>query len=203
MNLAYSVLLAEDHKNIDQVANLHKSTFPSGILEKLGESILCQYYIHQTHPETGGIIAAFDAERVVAYLAYVHNRGHFASLPLMRKIKKQLYKNILFCKISPITLTRAWIKKRKSNHLHDIPELTAFAVNPQYRRMGIGRELLSKMESKLSENGHNAYCVFTDNPEGIRFYKKYHFETVFQFRFMGVESACFTKKIEKHHSNAV
>ncbi len=79
-----------------------------------------------------------------------------------------------------------------------MPELLSIAVKPACRRLGIGKQFLTMMEDHLSAQGHPRYCVFTDNEEGIHFYQKYGFKTVFQFRLAGVTSACFVKEIETH-----
>ncbi len=85
----------------------------------------------------------------------------------------------------------------RSKSIEGLPELSVIAVEEQYRRYGIGGKLVHMMEEDLLSMGSNDYCVFTDNEEGLQFYQKKGFETVFRFRFFGITSACFRKTMVK------
>lgn len=180
-----------------QIVALHAETFPAGIMRQLGEPFLNEYYTTLIESDLCGIIVCKQHNQVVGYIAYTANNACNEIRGMMQKYKKRMLRHVIAFRVNPIMLVRAWLKKQKSKQVCGVAELTAFSVAQQHRRMGIGKQLLNQLEAKFHELKQTDYIVFTDNEEGLRFYQKEQFETVFQFRLFGVTSACFKKKVQQ------
>lgn len=183
---------------LESIVDMHQQTFPRGLLTCLGRSFLIEYYETILSSPAGGIIICQDNGNVVGYIAYTTDTHAFNREPVFRRAKITILFNLLTFRLNPILLLRAVKKRRMASPVADLPELLAIAVAPNVRRGGIGGVLLSAMETDLKRRGVSKYCVFTDNEEGIRFYRKNNFETVFCFQLGRTESACFTRELRQH-----
>lgn len=70
-------------------------------------------------------------------------------------------------------------------------ELLTLGISPMCRRHGLGGKLLAEWHAHLRGVGISDYVVFTDNPEGLRFYEKKGGACLFRVEMGGEVSAAF------------
>ena len=182
-----------EEETLRRVAALHAETFPEGMIRQAGDDLVFLYYRDLAASPESGVIGAFEAGELAGYVAYTCDNRNLDEL--LHEVKRRLRKRLLSGRLRPLAALRSAWKRWKGRNVRGMAELAAIAVDPNHRRGGLGGELVRGMEERLRERGCTSYCVFTDNLEGIRFYEKQGFETVFRFRWSGKESACYRRKI--------
>jgi len=190
-------ITSEETTWLQPIAELHRRTFPTGLISQLGESFIEAYYRALLETPGCGLIVAAEGEELVGFIGYTANNEVLMKASIFQEAKRAAWKRLLTGRLSPVVLLRAILKKRKGRRVHGYPELLAIAVSPKRRRGGIGKELVTRMKEKLAAKDIFHYCVYSDNPEGIQFYRKQGLETVFLFRLGGVESGCFLGRIQE------
>ena len=198
-NVSYVIrdITTDDLGLLDQAAVLHERSFPSGLIAALGREFVVAYHRFLSESPTCGLLAALEGDEVLGYVAYSLDNFVVRESPLFQNAKRRLLVNLLTFRIHPVIILRGMIKKAKGREVYGMPELMAIVVKSEYRRAGIGGQLMARMEERLLDNGFRKYCVFTDNREGLNFYQKQALQSVFRFRLAGVESACFVKEITR------
>lgn len=188
-------LINIDADILSKIAGHHKKTFPEGFIFCLGNNFIEDYYKSLMTLKSYMFYVATIEDKIIGFLGYVLDQSDLDHLPIFRTAKKLAIMKICHLKINPVILIRFLIKKWLGRKVCHLPELMMIAVEPESRRFGIGSKLMSIMEEDLRKRNIKEYCVYTDNPEGLQFYKKLGLETVFCFSLFGKKSACFIKHL--------
>ncbi|MDP8244486.1 MAG: GNAT family N-acetyltransferase [Candidatus Hinthialibacter antarcticus] len=197
-NYSYHLVNTNDHEAISKIIELHIESFPDGIMNQLGATYIHHYYKALIESKQSGVIVCKHNNSTVGYIGFTVNHSSPEMKQLKKKINARLWFRLFTFRLNPIAVLRALIKKWKAKPVQCLPELTAFSVNKNHRRMGIGRMLVCELEKILIDSNQTEYIVFTDNEEGLRFYQKEQFETIFQFQLFETISACFKKTIKRN-----
>lgn len=176
---------------LDQVVEIHRQTFPRGILASTGPAGLREYYASIIESPWAKLFVAQHGSRVVGIAAGTANRHSPMHRRRVRAVLKTLPQTLLSLRIGVMPLARAIRKRQLAATITDDAELLSLAVLPEYRRHGLGRKLLDAWSGDLRQRGGSVFVVFTDNPEGMKFYTKIGAECLFRFRIGLVESAAF------------
>ena len=181
---------------MDQIVALHHATFPTGVLARLGNSFMRDYYTAIVCAPEGHLWIAVREAQVLGFLACTTDRSRFETEHRAGAARRALLIRLLTFRMPPRVILRALRKQRLARGLPQSAELLAIAVSPECRREGIGRRLLQEWHTLLRSPGVSEYLVFTDNEEGYRFYSKSGGQRLFEFRLGGHTSAAFLMKVE-------
>ena len=184
-----------DWAAIEGVAELHFDAFQHGVTTQLGRSFVYGYYNAIIASERCSLWVAEINRRVVGFLGVTIDRHEFERANRAGKIRFLAGWRFCTFRLSPIAVLRALKKKRLSGNFIEKAELLSIVVSPRIRRSGLGKRFLTIWENKLRETSLPSYIVYTDNPEGLRFYEKYGGKCLFKFKLRGVWSACFLFKL--------
>jgi ribosomal protein S18 acetylase RimI-like enzyme len=176
---------ALEAKDIPDVVSLHRRSLSYSVNSQLGDEHLAYIYEGMMRESqslvavaiSGGTIAgvvsvSLDPDQLKAAL--------IAGLPLRRKLK------LLWTLVSQPRLYRLWLDSTKAARpvtWHNAivrPVLTAIAVDPSFRRRGIGKRLVNSVDNFVRNNGRQAYRLDTRSDAARTFYKQLGFQEVEQ-----------------------
>lgn len=176
---------------IEGVMDLHFDAFRDGVTTQLGHSFVFRYYTAIITSERCSLWIAETENRVVGFLGVTTDRHAFERIN--RSGATRLLAAWRFCtfRLSLFAVLRALRKHQLSHHYTDRAELLSIVVAPTVRRAGLGKRFLAIWHKKLAAEDISSFIVFTDNPEGMKFYEKYGGDCLFRFRLRSLWSACF------------
>lgn len=182
---------------IEGVTALHFDAFVGGVTTQLGVDFVNGYYMAMIEDDDCSLWIAELNGRVVGFLGCTIDRHRFEAVN--RSGATRLLAVWRFCtlRLGPTAILRAMKKQRLSRPFSDNAELLSIVVDPGARRLGLGKRFLSVWTQKLRDNAIPSFLVFTDNPEGIKFYEKYGGECLFKFNMRSLWSACFRFNAEQ------
>lgn len=185
-----------------QVAALHQQAFPRGVLNSLGPSFVQDYYRKIVASDSGHLWVMMTEDRVAGFLAATMDRFSFERRHRAGNSKGQIIRGLLTGRVSFWAVLRSMRKRRLVRDVPDRAELLAISISKDYRRGGLGGKLLAEWHQRLRETGISSYIVFTDNLEGLHFYRRAGGETLFEFRLAGEVSAAFRIWVPPHTTEA-
>lgn len=185
------VIDTNDHDTIDGVLALHFGAFNEGMTTQLGRNFVHDYYLAMIESPNCSLWVAEKDRKVVGFLGCTTDRHFFEQSNRSGRIRLLAIWRFLTFRLSPYAILRALKKQRLSKSFPDDAELLSIVVAPDGRRMGLGNRFLQIWRDKLIEAGQYSYVVFTDNPEGIKFYEKYGGHELFKFEIHDLQSACY------------
>ncbi len=187
---------------INDVVSVHLSTFQGFFLTFMGRGFLNLMYRSYIEYDNSGVLAAFDGNELVGFLAY---SGDLSGL-YKYMIKKRL---VLFAWYSlgafikkPSVFTRlvkAFLKPGESERQEKYVELASIGVSPKAKSKGVGSKLIDTLKAKVDFNKYEYITLETDavdNEAANRFYQKNGFvlerefvtaegRRMFEYRFKG------------------
>ncbi|MFQ5495416.1 MAG: GNAT family N-acetyltransferase [Phycisphaerae bacterium] len=185
----------DDHTTLDGVADLHFDAFADGVTTQLGQSFVYRYYIAMIESATCSLWVAEREGRVVGFLGGTVDRHEFERINRSGATRLLALWRFATARLNPFAVFRALKKKTLSHDFDDKAELLSIVVSPVVRRAGLGKRFLRVWMDKLQATSLATFLVFTDNPEGLRFYEKYGGQCLFRFQLRSISSACFRFKI--------
>lgn len=172
---------------INQIVNIHLSTFTGFFLTFMGRGFLKQMYKAYTRHEKSDILIAENDGKVVGFLAYSE---HMSSL-YKYMIKKQLiqfawYSLGAFLRKPKIfmRLVRAFLKPGESHRTEKYIELASIGVNPDVKANGVGSSLIEALKNEVDFSIYEYITLETDvvnNEIANKFYKKNGFHIVREY----------------------
>lgn len=120
---------------IPQVIALHRSTFPSGLLSRLGEELITSYYSRMIDSSACRVLVCVDENqsRLLGFISFTTDNTSPSLAKVMSKAKKLALRELLSLQLSPLIALRALIKSIKGRPVHGMPELLSIAVDPACR----------------------------------------------------------------------
>lgn len=182
---------SNDAATIFQVVDLHQRAFAAGVISQLGRYFVYQYYVAMINSQGASLWVAEVGGKVCGFLGCATDRRAFERSHRSGAARALALWRFVTLRLSPFAVVRALKKQRLSRHYEDRAELLSIVVAPELRRAGLGKRFLSIWARKLETAGLNSYIVFSDNPEGIKFYEKYGGQTLFKFLLRSLWSACY------------
>jgi ribosomal protein S18 acetylase RimI-like enzyme len=186
---------AARQEELSVVRQLHCGTFARGIIAGLGGDYVQHYYEAIVDSPSGVLFIARKDGRIVGFLAGTTNRDEFEQTTRLRGTKPRILRRVVTLRLSPVAIIRAIRKRRLIAGCTDRAELISIAVSDEARRRGIGLELLSAWIQSLRQQQIDSFIVFTDNPEGFKFYRKCGAQLLFAFRLGRQTSAAFRLRV--------
>jgi ribosomal protein S18 acetylase RimI-like enzyme len=174
------LLKSEDAK---KMASIHSLAFPHFFLTALGKDVLEVFYASLLIDDS---VIAFgikkDQSLVGFFVASTSPKGLYT-----RVFKRNIFRFILplsFAFIKDLRLLRRMLISLSSSKSHNVPNsctssLLSICVSPECAGMGLGKMLLSELESQLKVRGKCCYYLTTDaenNDLTNQFYKNNAFE---------------------------
>ncbi|HVP12644.1 MAG TPA: GNAT family N-acetyltransferase [Phycisphaerae bacterium] len=185
------VLDPSEAATIYQVVDLHAGAFAAGVISQLGRSFVFHYYVAMINSQGASLWVAEADGKVCGFLGCATDRHAFERSHRSGAARALALWRFITFRLNPLAVLRAFKKQRLSRHFEDRAELLSIVVSPEFRRAGLGKRFLNVWTQKLRAAGLPSYIVFTDNPEGIRFYEKYGGENLFKFCMRDLWSACY------------
>lgn len=187
---------------INDVVSVHLSTFQGFFLTFMGRGFLNLMYRSYIEYDNSGVLAAFDGNELVGFLAY---SGDLSGL-YKYMIKKRLvlfawYSFGAFIKKPSVfmRLVKAFLKPGESERQEKYVELASIGVSPKAKSKGVGSKLIDTLKAKVNFNKYEYITLETDavdNEAANRFYQKNGFvlerefvtaegRRMFEYRFKG------------------
>jgi acetyltransferase-like isoleucine patch superfamily enzyme/ribosomal protein S18 acetylase RimI-like enzyme len=185
------VLDPNEAATIYQVVDLHAGAFSAGVISQLGRTFVFHYYVAMINSQGASLWVAEADTKVCGFLGCATDRHAFERSHRSGAAKALALWRFVTFRLSPFAVMRAFKKQRLSRHFEDRAELLSIVVAPEFRRAGLGKRFLNIWSQRLRAAGLSSYIVFTDNPEGIKFYEKYGGEKLFKFQMKDLWSACY------------
>lgn len=164
---------------IDEVADIHISTFSGFFLTFMGRGFLKVMYESYCEYDKAGIIGMFDEnERLVGFLSYSGDMSGLYKYMIKKKLPLFAGYSISAFFRKPkifIRLLRAFLKPGESKRDEDYIELSSIGVKPEYKAMGIGTQLIDYLKELVDFKEYKYINLETDavNNEKVNsFYKK-------------------------------
>lgn len=167
---------------INEVVEVHMSSFQGFFLTFLGRGFLRQLYQGFVEHHESGLIIAQNDEHVIGFLAYSRNLSAFYKF----LIKKHLFvfafysmggfvrnPTIFFRLLRALKYSKE--VKREENYI----ELSSIGVQTSYENFGIGSQLIAEFKRHVMESDAEYIKLETDadnNEKANRFYQKNGFE---------------------------
>lgn len=174
--------------DIEQLVHIHNDAFTGFFLTSLGSYFLSFYYTCFIKSTEGIIICAEENGMLIGFAAATQSCKGFNKC----LIKKNpgafclLVTRLLFTNPkSLIRLAKNMTKTRKDiQDMEDYAELFSIAVKNNNQGKGVGKKLLSAVESSLKEVNINRLSLTTDyyaNDATLTFYKSLKFKILYEF----------------------
>lgn len=177
--------------DLDAVARVHRSAFPSSTLTRLGRSAVRRYYQRQF--EEGQELHAYGAFNISAMGGFLVGGRFKGALSDFLRLNRLHLALLLACR--PWVLFDPYVRARvrqgirilwpgrkghKTQPVRRIPQLQpdlgilAIAVDPSLQKSGVGRLLMAHFEEAARNAHHSRICLSVNpgNQSAIRFYEK-------------------------------
>ena len=191
-----------DKKIIDDIVDIHLATFEGFFLTFMGRGFLRQMYLSYTQHDKSEILAAFDGDKVVGFLAFSCDMsGLYKFMIKHHLIQFAWYSLGAFLRKPKVfmRLVRAFLKPGEASREEEYIELASIGVDPTVKSKGVGSQLIDALKAKVDFDKFAYITLETDavNNEGANhFYKKNgfvierEFETnegrkMFEYRYVG------------------
>ena len=185
------VLDPNEAATIHQVVDLHAGAFSAGVISQLGRVFVYNYYVAMINSQGASLWVAEVDSKVCGFLGCATDRRAFERSHRSGAARALALWRFVTFRLSPFAVLRALKKQHLSRHFEERAELLSIVVAPEMRRAGLGKRFLNIWAEKLRADGLSSYIVFTDNPEGIKFYEKYAGQRLFKFSMRNLWSACY------------
>jgi ribosomal protein S18 acetylase RimI-like enzyme len=175
-------------KDLGQVVEVHKSSFPGFFLTELGENFLSLYYDSVGRDQKGLLLGFYDEDELLGFAAATTlSKGFNTHL-----VKQNLFPftlmgmRLLFTRFA--ALIRLFKNFSKTNSYvtdeGNYAELLSIGVSVKKQGQGVGKKLLLQLEKELKLKGCSLLSLTTDydnNEKAISFYKVLGYEIYYDF----------------------
>jgi ribosomal protein S18 acetylase RimI-like enzyme len=183
-NLVVRTMLPSD---VDSVIDLQLATMPTSVLTQLGRPFLRRFHeIGVARPDGCALVAATHERQVAGFALATRDADQFEHR-ITRGTLPQLMLALLNPSRMPLIPRFAHRFVERGPTAHVPGELLLLAVHPAYRRRGLARTLLSRVEEALRAAGLPEYrvAVRTELTEARAFYRAVGFREEGGFIVLG------------------
>lgn len=172
---------------INDIVSIHLDTFQGFFLTFMGRGFLKLMYRSYVEYKNSGVLAAFENEKPVGFLAYSGDlSGLYKYMIRKRLIPFAWYSLGAFFRKPTVfmRLVRALLKPEETKRKEKYVELASIGVAPNIKSKGVGSQLIDALKSKVDFNEYAYITLETDaeNNDGAnRFYQKNGFVRVREF----------------------
>lgn len=173
---------------IEEVIEVHKSSFKGFFLTTLGDDFLRLYYDCIRRDENAILIGIYDKGKLCGFCAATFMLKGFNIQLIKNNILKFLMIGLQLLFSKPMSLIHIIKNFRKNvsrfNDKSEYAELLSIGVSEDLQGRGIGKKLLLELEKVLSIHECSILSLTTDfyNNDGvIEFYKRLGYETYYDF----------------------
>lgn len=177
------VEIAMNKKIVNEVVEIHLTTFPEFFLTFLGKGFLKQLYSGFIEHNNSNLIIAMNSEnKVLGFLAYSNDLSGFYKYLIKKKIIFfAWYSMIAFFKKPKILfrLLRAFSYSKKSERNEKYVEISSIGVEPKNKNLGIGSVMIKKLIENVDFENFEYIKLETDAENNMIancFYKKNGFD---------------------------
>lgn len=180
------VKLTSQHAN--QVAKLHKESLPDEFLSSLGKKFLTVLYSILLRQKSIVAYGYLIEDKLIGFIIGTTNKqqafrqviGSSQGLKLVPYLVFNLFKKPAIVFYFAETLFYSKVHLTQTNS-----ELLAICVAKQYRRQGIGKKLVGKLQYALNQRGQRLFAVSTTSKVADSFYQKLGGRMSKQFTMFG------------------
>jgi len=173
---------------IEEVIEVHKSSFKGFFLTTLGDDFLRLYYDCIRRDENAILIGIYDKGKLCGFCAATFMLKGFNIQLIKNNILKFLMIGLQLLFSKPMSLIHIIKNFRKNvsrfNDKSEYAELLSIGVSEDLQGRGIGKKLLLELEKVLSIHECSILSLTTDfyNNDGvIEFYKRLGYEIYYDF----------------------
>ena len=162
-----NILSNYDKKIVNEIVEIHLSTFKGFFLTFMGRGFLRQMYSSYLLHNKSNIIVAIDSHKVVGFLAYSYDMSG-------------LYKHMIKHRLVQF----AWYSLGAFFRKPEYVELASIGVNPECKSSGIGTMLIDKLKKTVDFDKYRYITLETDaiNNDAVNsFYCKNGFVLIREF----------------------
>lgn len=174
--------------DIPALVRVHEQSFQQFFLTELGSNFLAHFYHTLNKHSLGVLTGIFEGDQMIGFAAATKLSAGFykklvMSFPLVYGLEaiKLLFTNQKALKRLIQNLT-----KKNENYADDgrYAELLSIAVLPEKQGLGAGKQLLSDLENRLSNEGVSQLALTTDmhdNEKTVSFYEGLQYQILYEF----------------------
>lgn len=183
--MIYKIMQKNEHQNL---ADIHLDTFYGFFLSSLGKCFLNAYYNAAINSDESIAVCAIDDNLQIQGFGTgcILSKGFHKRL-LLNNLRTFMYPGlkILFSNFNAlIRLARNLDKIYSQNDDGNYAELISIGVSNQYKRLGVGKELIKIFEEEAKKKGCKKIALTTDynnNDEVITFYLHCGYKVFYEF----------------------
>jgi len=182
-------------KDVDAIVDIHLKSFQGGILAAFGVRFLKRMYCLYLRSGNYGCVATSEG-RVIGYCLGTSNAVNLRSILDLSAIYKFIFSIILDPRVLLGLLSGLKGSPRIQVNDTDI-ELSHIALDPDFRSLGIGTELVNYFEKAVGARGFNSIISRTHNQALSNYYiREKAASVVSKFKRSGVEYTVLKWKLE-------
>lgn len=182
-----NILNDYNKKTVNDIVEIHLSTFKGFFLTFMGRGFLHQMYSSYLIHNKSGIIIAEDESSVIGFLAYSTDMRGLYKHMIKHRLPQFAWYSIgaFFRKPSAfMRLLRAFLKPGEAKRYAEYVELASIGVNPLYKSGGIGSKLIDALKETIDFGKYQYIALETDavdNESVNNFYRKNGFTLVREY----------------------
>lgn len=172
------IYITDSFKCVDEIVEIHLSTFKGFFLTFLGKGFLKQLYKGFIEHDKSNLIVAEKNNKIVGFIAYSEDISSFYKYLIKhRLISFAWYAFLAFLRKPKVffRLLSAFSKADEVNRKEKYIELASIGVKPDDKVQGIGSAMISYMKKEINFNEYEYISLETDaeNNECVnKFYRK-------------------------------
>lgn len=188
-------VLHAKEEDLDFIVNLHLLAFKGLFAADVQEGFIRKFYKAILDSKEGAIFVARNAE-IKGFICGVTDEKRIFSFSFKLGSLYYILKRLITNPKSVVNLLRFIKKNILTRDIETKAELISIVVSEEWRKRGVGRELVNELFRFFSEKGVKKIKVFTATKVGAGpFYEALGFILVKTIDLFGTELRCYTKEL--------
>lgn len=176
-------------EDLQEIIEIHLKAFPNFFLSGLGRSFLNTYYGCCFSSEKAFILTAINknSEKVVGFGVACYQSKGFHKHLILNNSRVFIFQGLKLFFSKPRALLRLFKNLVKGNDFNDnfnYAEILSIAVTPDFKGIGVGKNLLREIEKRVKNNNIKTITLTTDlefNNKVLKFYDKCGYKIFYEF----------------------